>query len=119
VGSGNLLMAYTHIAHDCVVGDHVIMANAATLGGHVEVADRVIIGGLTAVYTADIQPFYQSGQMKGILGGLKGAAEYETRIGRPGDGMAGMRSQKVAHYMIIAFIVLGNVAYLYNKKRRS
>jgi hypothetical protein len=78
-----------------------------------------VVGGLTAVYTADMQPFYQSGQMKGILGGLKGAAEYETRIGRPADGMAGMRSQKVVHYMIIAFIVLGNVAFLYNKKRRS
>jgi hypothetical protein len=77
-----------------------------------------VVGGLTAVYTADMQPFYQSGQIKGILGGLKGAAEYETRIGKPGDGMAGMRSQKVVHYMIIAFIVLGNIAYIQSKRRR-
>lgn len=77
-----------------------------------------VLAGLTAVYTADIQPFYQSGQIKGILGGLKGAAEYETRIGKPGDGMAGMRSQKVVHYMIIAFIILGNVAYLQSKRRK-
>lgn len=77
-----------------------------------------VIGGLTAVYTADMQPFYQSGQLKGILGGLKGAAEYEARLGRLGDGMAGMRSQKVVHYMIIAFIALGNIAFLYTKKKR-
>ena len=42
-----------------------------------------VLAGLTAVYTADIQPFYQSGQIKGILGGLKGAAEYETARGPP------------------------------------
>lgn len=78
-----------------------------------------VIAGLTAVYTADIQPFYQSGQIKGILGGLKGAAEYEHRIGKPGDGLAGMRSQKVVHYMIIAFIILGNIAYLQSKRRKA
>lgn len=76
-----------------------------------------VLAGLTAVYTADIQPFYQSGQISGVLGGLKGAAEYEKRIGREADGTAGMRSQKVVHYMIILFIVLGNIAYLATKRR--
>ena len=76
-----------------------------------------VVAGLTAVYTADIQPFYQSGQIKGVLGGLKGAAEYEKRIGQLADGTAGMRSQKVIHYLIILFIVLGNAAFLYNRKR--
>jgi hypothetical protein len=78
-----------------------------------------VLGGLTAVYVADIQPFYQSGQIKGILGGLKGAAEYEQRIGRPGDGMNGMRSQKVIHYLIILFIALGNAAFLLTRKRQA
>ncbi len=50
VGDDNLLMAYTHVAHDCVVKNHVVMANAATLGGHVEVDDYVILGGLSAVH---------------------------------------------------------------------
>ncbi|MCK4305596.1 MAG: hypothetical protein KAY24_15270, partial [Candidatus Eisenbacteria sp.] len=40
-----------------------------------------ILTGLTAVYVADIQPFYQTGQIKGVLGGLKGAAEYEKKVG--------------------------------------
>jgi len=50
VGNHNLLMAYVHVAHDCVVGDHVIMANAATLGGHVTVEDRATLGGMVAVH---------------------------------------------------------------------
>lgn len=50
VGSDNLFMAYSHIAHDCVVGNHVILANAATLAGHVEVDDFAILGGLSAVH---------------------------------------------------------------------
>ncbi len=76
-----------------------------------------VLAGLTAVYTADIQPFYQSGQISGILGGLKGAAEYEKRIDKIGDGTAGMRSQKTVHYMIILFIVIGNIAYLLSRRR--
>ena len=49
IGNGNLLMAYVHVAHDCVLGDHVIMANAATLAGHITVDDWAIFGGLAAV----------------------------------------------------------------------
>lgn len=50
VGNDNLFMAYSHIAHDCIVGNHVILANAATLAGHVEVDDFAIMGGLSAVH---------------------------------------------------------------------
>ncbi|NJD05760.1 MAG: acyl-ACP--UDP-N-acetylglucosamine O-acyltransferase [Methylococcaceae bacterium] len=50
IGSDNLLMAYTHVAHDCVVGDHVIMANAASLAGHVRVGDHAILGGFSLVH---------------------------------------------------------------------
>ena len=50
LGNHNLLMGYTHVAHDCIVGNHVIMANVATLGGHVHLADNVSIGGLTAIH---------------------------------------------------------------------
>lgn len=50
IGSGNLVMAYAHIAHDCLVGHRCIIANAGTLAGHVVLEDRVIIGGLAAVH---------------------------------------------------------------------
>ncbi|MEJ1297478.1 MAG: acyl-ACP--UDP-N-acetylglucosamine O-acyltransferase [Candidatus Sedimenticola sp. (ex Thyasira tokunagai)] len=50
IGSDNLLMAYTHVAHDCRIGNHVIMANAASLGGHVKVGDWAILGGFTIAH---------------------------------------------------------------------
>jgi UDP-N-acetylglucosamine acyltransferase len=50
IGNRTLIMAYTHIAHDCVIGDHVIMANAATLGGHVTVEDWATVGALCPVH---------------------------------------------------------------------
>jgi len=50
VGSRNLFMAYTHVAHDCIIGDHVIMANCATLAGHCQVGSHAVIGGLTGLH---------------------------------------------------------------------
>lgn len=50
IGNSNLLMAYIHIAHDCILGSNIILANVATLAGHVEVGDRASIGGLVAIH---------------------------------------------------------------------
>jgi UDP-N-acetylglucosamine acyltransferase len=50
IGSDNLFMAYTHVAHDCVIGDHVIMANGASLAGHVQLHSHAILGGFTLVH---------------------------------------------------------------------
>ena len=50
IGNDNLLMAYAHVAHDCRLGDKIVMSNCATLGGHVEIADWVIMGGFSAVH---------------------------------------------------------------------
>jgi UDP-N-acetylglucosamine acyltransferase len=50
IGSDNLFMAYSHVAHDCVLGNNLVFANGATLGGHVEIDDWVIIGGLAAIH---------------------------------------------------------------------
>jgi UDP-N-acetylglucosamine acyltransferase len=50
MGDHNLIMAYCHVAHNCKLGDHVIMSNAATLAGHVHVEDFAIISGLTGVH---------------------------------------------------------------------
>lgn len=50
IGSGNLIMAYCHVAHDCIIGSHVVMGNLATLAGHVEIQDHAIVGGLSAVH---------------------------------------------------------------------
>ncbi|MGY6276857.1 acyl-ACP--UDP-N-acetylglucosamine O-acyltransferase [Methylomonas sp. MgM2] len=50
IGNDNLFMAYTHVAHDCMIGDHVIMANGASIAGHVHVGDHAILGGFTLVH---------------------------------------------------------------------
>ena len=50
IGNGNLIMAYAHIAHNCRVGDHAILANSVNLAGHVDIADYAIIGGVTPVH---------------------------------------------------------------------
>jgi UDP-N-acetylglucosamine acyltransferase len=50
IGNKNYIMAYVHIAHDCVLGDGVIMSNVATLGGHIHIGSGAIIGGLVAIH---------------------------------------------------------------------
>ncbi|WP_201352788.1 acyl-ACP--UDP-N-acetylglucosamine O-acyltransferase [Hydrogenimonas urashimensis] len=50
IGSDNLFMGYVHVAHDCIIGNRCIFANAATLAGHVEIGDGVVVGGLTPIH---------------------------------------------------------------------
>jgi UDP-N-acetylglucosamine acyltransferase len=50
IGNDNLFMAYSHVAHDCIIGDQVVLANGATLAGHVEIESAAILGGLSAVH---------------------------------------------------------------------
>ena len=50
IGSDCLFMAYSHVAHDCAIGDKVILANCATMGGHVQIGDWVQLGGLSAIH---------------------------------------------------------------------
>ena len=50
IGSDCLIMAYAHVAHDCILGDHVILANSVNMGGHCDLGDWVIVGGLTAIH---------------------------------------------------------------------
>lgn len=47
IGNGNLIMAYTHVAHDCVIKDHCIFANGVQIAGHVEIGDHVVFGGMS------------------------------------------------------------------------
>jgi UDP-N-acetylglucosamine acyltransferase len=66
VGDGGLFMAAIHVAHDCRIGNRVIMANNATLGGHVSIADEAILGGVSAVHQ-----FVRIGR-QAMVGGLAG-----------------------------------------------
>jgi len=66
VGKSCLLMAYSHVAHDCVVGDNCIIANAVQIGGHVHIEDYVIVGGSTPVHQ-----FSLIGEHSMIAGGIR------------------------------------------------
>jgi UDP-N-acetylglucosamine acyltransferase len=50
IGDHNLIMAYSHVAHDCTIGSWCVLANGATLGGHIEIGDYAILGGLSAIH---------------------------------------------------------------------
>jgi len=68
LGDHNLLMAYTHVAHDCVLANHIVMANCATLAGHVDVDDGAIIGGMSAIHQfLRIGRYAMIGGMSGIV----------------------------------------------------
>lgn len=67
IGNNNMIMAYCHIAHDCILADHVIMANVATLAGHVEIGSHANLGGLVAVHQfCRIGDYAYIGGMSGI-----------------------------------------------------
>ncbi|MBD3335473.1 MAG: hypothetical protein GF355_08140 [Candidatus Eisenbacteria bacterium] len=78
-----------------------------------------MISGNTAVQAVLIYPYYQTGQISGFLGGLKGAAEYEALVGLEGEGTRGMDAQSTAHGLMVLFIILGNVGYIASRRRRA
>lgn len=78
--------------------------------------DQEIITGNTAIQAVLIYPYYQTGQLAGFLGGLKGAAEYEKLLDLPGAGTLGMDAQSMAHLMIVVFILLGNIGFFLQKR---
>ncbi|MBD3235895.1 MAG: hypothetical protein GF330_04265 [Candidatus Eisenbacteria bacterium] len=75
-----------------------------------------IITGNTAIQAVLIYPYYQTGQLAGFLGGLKGAAEYEKLLELPGTGILGMDAQSMAHLLIVLFILLGNVGFFLQRR---
>ncbi len=104
IGHHNYFMAYAHVAHDCVVGSHVIMANAATLGGHVHIEDHVTVGGLTAVHQ-----FVRIGTYA-FVGGVSGVRmdlpPYTLAAGNPtrlyGPNIIGLRRAGFSREAILA-----------------
>jgi len=106
VGSDNLLMVYTHVAHDCVVGDRTIFANNATLAGHCEVHDDATVGAFSAIqpfgrigrhayvggYTrllADALPFVKTSGLRPVVLGV-------NRIGMSRKGYAAERVRDIS-----------------------
>ena len=81
IGSDGLFMAYAHVAHDCLIGDHVIIANSAALAGHITIEDRAVVGGLVGIHQ-----FVRVGALS-IIGGcsrvIQDIPPYSTCVGYP------------------------------------
>lgn len=96
VGNGNLLMAYSHVAHDCCVGSNCVLANNSTLAGHVTIEDKAVIGGIVAIHQ-----FVRVGTLS-IIGGCSKVVQdippYSTCDGHPamvfGLNLVGLRRNK-------------------------
>ncbi|MDI6758332.1 MAG: acyl-ACP--UDP-N-acetylglucosamine O-acyltransferase [Candidatus Omnitrophota bacterium] len=97
IGSNNLFMAYSHIAHDCVVGNNCVIANNGTLAGHVTIEDGVVVGGLAAIHQ-----FVRIGLLA-IIGGCSKVVQdippYSTCDGHPavlyGLNLIGLRRSNI------------------------
>lgn len=104
IGSDAFLMGYVHVAHDCRIGNHVIMANAAMLAGHCVVEDWVIIGGITPVHQ-----FVHIGQHAMVGGGIRVAKDIPPYVLAGGDpakfeglNIVGLRRRGFAPHVIEA-----------------
>ncbi len=75
-----------------------------------------LLGGTTAVQAPLVYPYFESEQLRGVMGGLKGASEFEALAGTPGKATKFMLSQSFAHMIVIAFIIIGNIAYFFRRK---
>ena len=74
-------------------------------------------GGCTAVIAPDQFPFLQAGQLNGLMGGLAGAAEYESLVGRKDEAVSGMRPQSVVHVVVILLIATGNLFHFLSRRK--
>ncbi|UCG42815.1 MAG: hypothetical protein JSU73_13300 [candidate division WOR-3 bacterium] len=80
--------------------------------------DQDIIVGVTGVNAPGMYQYLQAGQILGLVGGLQGAAEYETLVERPGSATLGMPAQSWAHALIILLLVVGNISFLISRRRK-
>ncbi|HID87708.1 MAG TPA: zinc ribbon domain-containing protein [Anaerolineae bacterium] len=81
--------------------------------------DVALVAGVTAAAEPQVRPYYQSGQLLGLISGLPGAAQYERLIQRPASGVASLGAQSAAHLAIILLALLGSLAYWIGRGRRG
>ena len=77
-----------------------------------------MVAGVTAVSAPEYYPYLQTGQLRGLLGGMAGGAEYEVLVKHPALATRGMDAQSLAHIFIALMIILGNLAFLGEDRNR-
>jgi preprotein translocase subunit YajC len=100
----------------CISGSNVVDAWITNANGRYNVKLAI---GVTGVMAADYYPYLRSGQIFGLMGGMLGAAEYETLAHNLGPAREAMRVQVWAHMVIILFIVMGNIGYFLSRRQRK
>jgi len=73
--------------------------------------------GTASIQVNEIIPYENAGQLRGVIAGMPGAAEYEALIGKKGLGTSGMDAQSIAHLVIVLFIIFGNITYFLERRR--
>jgi hypothetical protein len=81
--------------------------------------DLRMVAVTTAVSVTDLAPYYQAGQLLGIVAGLAGSAEYEVMVGKPSIGVQGADVLNAGHGVVIIAIILGNLAYFASRRRKK
>jgi UDP-N-acetylglucosamine acyltransferase len=118
IGNDNLFMAYTHVAHDCIIADQVIMANAASLGGHVAVEEWAILGGFTIVHQFCRIGAHSFSAMGSVIG--KDVPPYLTIDGQPavprGINSEGLKRRQFSSEEINAIRRAYRLLYMSNLK---
>lgn len=104
-------LKYTIIISDNAMVDYWVSLVNARYG-------MPMVAGVTAVMAPKQLSYVQAGQLKGLLGGMKGAAEYESLVGAVDKANRGMDSQSLIHLLIIGFIVLGNVGHFMTRNAK-
>lgn len=121
IGSNCLFMAYTHVAHDCIVGNNIVMSNNATLAGHVHLHDHAIIGGLSAVHQ-----FSRIGT-HAFVGGMTGISQdlppymlaVGERAGIHGPNLVGLRRMGISKEAISAVRSVFKLIWLSGTPRKE
>lgn len=97
-----------------------VVADNATLDYWISIVNaqygKPVGSGVTAVMAPKMYAYVESKQMTGLLGGMKGAAEYEKQLGILGTATRGMNSQSMVHLLIIFFVLVGNIGYFFSRR---
>lgn len=96
----------------CVTGTAILDYWVAYVGDKYSVP---VAGGVTAISQPGYGPYLQTNQLKGLIGGMKGAAEYESLIKQPGKGTSGIDALNLAHLLVLVLILTSNIILLFVK----
>lgn len=107
---------YDDVAGVLSIADGSLTTHWIEYGGRFGVA---VVGGVAAAMVTTYDPYLSSGQLSAMIGGLRGAAEYEQLIDQGGAGLRGMLAQSSAHLYVVLLVVIGNIIYFRDHRKKG